>query len=238
MAARRLDPDGGRSLSIVEIGGQDAKFINLQDGRILESDMNRVCSAGTGTFLEEQALAHGVDDIARFGELAAKGVRPPDLGQTCTVFVADVAAEALAEGFSREDIFAGLQYSVIRNYRHRVMGNRRFGERIFFQGKPATSASLARTLAAVTGREVWVPPNPGAMGAIGIAMLAAETVRQEEPRAQPGTAARSGMASTCGAWSRPPSPGGASSSAATPTAGTCAASRPRRWSRTGGRPRW
>nr|MCU0258662.1 hypothetical protein [Solirubrobacteraceae bacterium] len=178
-AAKRLDPDGGRSLSIVEIGGQDAKFINVQDGRILESDMNRVCSAGTGSFLEEQALAHGLDDIGEFGEIAAKGTRPPDLGQTCTVFVADVAAEALAQGFTREDIFAGLQYSVIRNHKHRVMGQRRFLDRVFFQGKPATNPSLARTLAAVTGREVWVPPDPGAMGAIGIAQLATVAARLE-----------------------------------------------------------
>jgi activator of 2-hydroxyglutaryl-CoA dehydratase len=104
----RFDTDDGRSLSIVEIGGQDAKFINLRDGRVLESDMNRVCSAGTGSFLEEQAQAHGLDDIAQFGVLAARSRRPPDLGQTCTVFVADVAAEALADGFSRDDIFAGL----------------------------------------------------------------------------------------------------------------------------------
>ena len=173
-AAVRCDADGGRSLSIVEIGGQDAKFINVRDGRVLESDMNRVCSAGTGSFLEEQALAHGLDDIAGFGALAARSHRPPDLGQTCTVFVADVAAEALADGFSRADIFAGLQYSVIKNYIGRVMGDRRFSERVFFQGKPASNPSLARTLAAVTGREVVVPPNPGAMGALGIALLAAE----------------------------------------------------------------
>ena len=171
-AAVRFDADGGRSLSIVEIGGQDAKFINVRDGRVLESDMNRVCSAGTGSFLEEQALAHGLDDIAGFGALAARSVRPPDLGQTCTVFVADVADEALADGFDRDDIFAGLQYSVIKNYIGRVMGDRRLLDRVFFQGKPASNPSLARTLAAVTGREVVVPPDPGAMGALGIALLA------------------------------------------------------------------
>jgi len=171
-AAARLDPDGGRSLSIVEIGGQDAKFITVRDGRVVDSDMNRVCSAGTGSFLEEQAVALGLDDIARFGELAARATAPPDLGQTCTVFVTDLVAEALADGFTREDVFAGLQYSVIRNYRNRVMGNRRLLDRVFFQGKPATNSSLARTLAAVTGREVIVPADPGAMGAIGIALLA------------------------------------------------------------------
>jgi activator of 2-hydroxyglutaryl-CoA dehydratase/predicted nucleotide-binding protein (sugar kinase/HSP70/actin superfamily) len=194
-AAKRLDPDCGRSLSIVEIGGQDAKFINVQGGRILESDMNRVCSAGTGSFLEEQALAHGLDDIAGFGEIAARGTRPPDLGQTCTVFVADVAAEALAQGFTREDIFAGLQYSVIRNHKHRVMGQRRFLDRVFFQGKPATNGSLARTLAAVTGREVWVPADPGAMGAIGIAQLAIAEAGEELAAAEALDLARLSQAS-------------------------------------------
>ena len=172
-AAAGLDPDGGRSLSIVEIGGQDAKFINVENGRVVDADMNRVCSAGTGSFLEEQAIAHGVDDIAEFGRLAALSDGPPDLGQTCTVFVADVAAEALGDGFSREDIFAGLQHSVVRNYRSRVMGQRRLLDRVFFQGKPATDPALSRTLAAVLEREVIVPADPGAMGAVGIALLAA-----------------------------------------------------------------
>ena len=176
VAASLLDPDGGRSLSIVEIGGQDAKFINVEGGRVVDADMNRVCSAGTGSFLEEQAVAHGIDDIVEFGRLAARSEGPPDLGQTCTVFVADVAAEALGDGFSREDIFAGLQQSVVRNYRSRVMGQRRLLGRVFFQGKPATDPSLARTLAAVLEREVYVPADPGAMGAVGIALLAAREV--------------------------------------------------------------
>ena len=174
-AAAGLDPDGGRSLSIVEIGGQDAKFINVENGRVVDADMNRVCSAGTGSFLEEQAIAHGVHDIVEFGRLAALSDGPPDLGQTCTVFVADVAAEALGDGFTRDDIFAGLQHSVVRNYRSRVMGQRRLLDRVFFQGKPATDPSLARTLAAVLEREVVVPDDPGAMGAIGIALLAGRT---------------------------------------------------------------
>ncbi len=175
-AAAWYDDEGGRSLSIIEIGGQDAKFINVRDGTVVESDMNRVCSAGTGSFLEEQALDMGLDDIAQFGQLAAAGQTPPDLGQTCTVFVSDLAAEALADGYTRADIFAGLQYAIIRNYRSRVMGDRRLLDRVFFQGKPASNVSLARTLAAITGREVLVPPDPGAMGAVGIALLAREAL--------------------------------------------------------------
>lgn len=176
VAAARYDPDGGRSLSIVEIGGQDAKFINVRGGAVLDSDMNRACSAGTGSFLEEQAVLYGVDDIVRFGEMAGTGENPPDLGQMCTVFVADKAADALNDGYSLSDVFAGFQYAVVRNYKNRVMGNRQFLDRIFFQGKPASSDSLAQVLSRVTGREVCVPPNPGAMGAIGIALLARQAL--------------------------------------------------------------
>ncbi len=173
-AAIRCDEEGGRSISVVEIGGQDAKFIQIAGGQIVESDMNKACSAGTGSFLEEQAVFYGVHDIAEFTEMAQRAARPPDLGQMCTVFVAEAASEAHNEGFAIEDLFGGFQYSVIHNYIHRVMGQRTFGERVFFQGKPAAGPSLAWTLAAVTGREVVVPPNPGAMGAWGIGLCAVD----------------------------------------------------------------
>ena len=178
-AAIRCDPDHGRSLSVVEIGGQDAKFIQIVGGQIVESDLNKACSAGTGSFLEEQALLYGLDDVTEFTRLAMDASRPPDLGQMCTVFVADAAGAAAGEGFAREDLFGGFQYAVIHNYLHRVMGQRTFGERIFFQGKPATGPSLGWTLAAVSGREVWVPPNPGAMGAFGIGLRARSLLGRE-----------------------------------------------------------
>jgi hypothetical protein len=185
-AAIRCDEDRGRSLSIVEIGGQDAKYIEVSEGRIVQSDMNRACSAGTGSFLEEQGALYGIEDITEFTSIARRGERPPDLGQMCTVFVADAAAEALSGGFSLPDVFGGFQYAVINNYLNRVMGQRTFGDRVFFQGKPATGPSLAWTLAAVTGRDVVVPPNPGAMGAWGIGLMAREDIgpnrlREAEP---------------------------------------------------------
>jgi activator of 2-hydroxyglutaryl-CoA dehydratase/predicted nucleotide-binding protein (sugar kinase/HSP70/actin superfamily) len=174
-AAIRCDPGRGQSLSIVEIGGQDAKFIQIVGGQIVESDMNKACSAGTGSFLEEQATLYGVHAIEDVAQLAAQATACPDLGQMCTVFIAETATQARAQGFSIADLFAGFQYAVIRNYMNRVMGTRVFKERIFFQGKPASNPSLAWTLAAAADREVTVPHNPGAMGAWGIALCAAET---------------------------------------------------------------
>ncbi|MCP4960420.1 MAG: hypothetical protein GY925_14275 [Actinomycetia bacterium] len=175
-AATRCDVDGGADLSVIEIGGQDAKYIRVQGGRIVESDMNKACSAGTGSFLEEQATIYDIEDIEDFVELASRAERPPDLGMLCTVFVAEAASQAANEGFGRDDIFAGFQYSIIHNYLNRVMGQRTPGERIFFQGKPASNPSLAWTLASVTGREIVVPPNPGAMGAWGIGLCAIDEI--------------------------------------------------------------
>ncbi len=178
-AAIRCDDRNGADLSVVEIGGQDAKFIQIRGGQIVESDMNKACSAGTGSFLEEQAALYGVSEIEDFTRLAEEAQGPPDLGQMCTVFVAEAAADAHAEGADLPELFGGFQYAVIHNYLHRVMGQRTFGERVFFQGKPATGPALAWTLAAVSEREVIVPPNPGAMGAWGVALVAADLLGTE-----------------------------------------------------------
>jgi len=162
-AANHCDGDAGGDLSVIEIGGQDAKYIRLQGGRIVESDMNKACSAGTGSFLEEQAAFYDVDDIGEFVRLASAATRPPDLGLMCTVYVADAASEALKDGFELADVFAGFQYSVINNYLTRVMGQRTLGKKIFFRGsQPPTGVGVDP--AAVTGRDIVVPPNPGPWG--------------------------------------------------------------------------
>lgn len=187
-AAMHCDPECGQDFSLIEIGGQDAKYARVSGGRIIESDMNKACSAGTGSFLEEQGQFYDVHDIEKFVSLAESAERPPDLGQMCTVYVADAGAEALKDGFELADIFAGFQYSIIHNYLDRVMGQRTLGKKVFFQGKPASNASLAWTLAAVTGREITVPPNPGAMGAWGIGLCATKQIGAEILLTQPDLA--------------------------------------------------
>ena len=175
-AATQVDPEGGRDLSVIEIGGQDAKYVRLSGGRIVESDLNKACSAGTGSFLEEQAALYDVGDIEEVTRLAREADRPPDLGLMCTVYVAEAAGAALKDGFTMGDVFAGFQYSIVHNYLSRVMGQRTLAETVFLQGKPAQNPGLAWTLAAVTGRKIVVPPNPGAMGAWGIGLCAIDQV--------------------------------------------------------------
>jgi activator of 2-hydroxyglutaryl-CoA dehydratase/predicted nucleotide-binding protein (sugar kinase/HSP70/actin superfamily) len=185
-AAIHCDPDKGKDMSIIEIGGQDAKYARIRGGRIIESDMNKACSAGTGSFLEEQANCYDITDIGEFAKLARDAKRPPDLGQMCTVYIAESGAEALKEGFTLGDVFAGFQYAVVHNYLNRVMGQRTLGEKIFFQGKPASNDSLAWTLASVTGRKIVVPPNPGAMGAWGIGLCTIKELGKEKLKATVG----------------------------------------------------
>jgi len=160
--------------TVVDIGGQDAKFTRLENGRVTDSCMNTVCSAGTGSFLAEQLQLLGLKDIGQLGKMALKSPRAVDLGQHCAVFIAEQIDETKRKGAKLEEIAAGLYYSIIKNYNNRVKGLREYGRKIFLQGKPAENLALACALAKVTGQQIVIPPSPGSMGALGIALLAKE----------------------------------------------------------------
>ncbi len=162
--------------TIFEIGGQDAKFIRLEQGRVIDAAMNEACSAGTGSFIAEQgAKFDGIgDDVQRLSALALRADKGISLGQHCSVFMAEVIDQAIAEGADRKSIIAGLHDSVIQNYLNRVKGSRSIGERIFCQGMPFKSEALAAAVARQTGRDVVVPANPGTIGALGIGLLACD----------------------------------------------------------------
>ena len=162
--------------TIFEIGGQDAKYIRLEGGRVIDAAMNEACSAGTGSFIAEQgAKFEGVgDDVVKLGQLALNADHGVSLGQHCSVFMAEVIDEAIALGEGRDAIIAGLYDSIIQNYLNRVKGSRSVGQRIFCQGMPFSSDALAAAVTRQTGRDVVVPPNPGTIGAFGIALLARE----------------------------------------------------------------
>lgn len=160
--------------TIFEIGGQDAKYIRLEGGRVIDAAMNEACSAGTGSFIEEQGGRFaGRPDVVQMGRLAMAAPGGVSLGQHCSVFMAEVIDEAVAAGVEQPVIMAGLYDSIIQNYLNRVKGCRSVGRVVFCQGMPFASDALAAAVARQTGSEVIVPPNPGTVGALGIALLAA-----------------------------------------------------------------
>jgi predicted CoA-substrate-specific enzyme activase len=168
-AAVEIAPDVD---TIFEIGGQDSKYIHVRDGHIDDFVMNKICAAGTGSFLEEQAEHLGVAIIDEFSRLAAVSAAPSDLGCQCTVFMHSEVVAAQRRGASTRDLCAGLACSVARNYLERVVSGRPVGRRIMFQGGVASNPSVVAAFQQILGAPVRVHPYARVSGAIGAALLA------------------------------------------------------------------
>lgn len=195
-AAKAYDPSAD---TVIEIGGQDSKFIRLQHGAVIDFEMNKVCAAGTGSFLEEQARKLEVP-VEQMGALALTSSRPEHLGERCTVFMESSLSTRLLQGALLNDLVAGLCYGVAANYLNRVAGGKQVGERIVFQGGVAHNTGVVAALRQLTGKAVTAVPHAGITGCIGAALLVMDAgIRQshfigfpalpERPLASPKAAA-------------------------------------------------
>lgn len=159
--------------TVFEIGGQDSKYIALMAGRVADFQMNRVCAAGTGSFVEEQAARLGIP-LHEYGDLAFASEHPVDLGERCTVFVESAINAALAAGADRCDIAAGLAASTVRNYLHRVVAGKPVGQRIVLQGGVAYNPAIVAAFRQAYGNRITVSPWFAVSGAVGVALIALE----------------------------------------------------------------
>ncbi len=157
--------------TIFEIGGQDSKYISLDQGAVVDFEMNKACAAGTGSFLQEQAqkLDIGIED---FGDVALSSNCPVACGERCSVFMESDLTAHQQSGRRKEDLVAGLCYAIVHNYLNKVVGNRKIGNNIFFQGGVAWNKGVVSAFEKVLGKEVTVPPHHDITGAIGVAILA------------------------------------------------------------------
>ncbi|HOJ43321.1 MAG TPA: acyl-CoA dehydratase activase, partial [Syntrophorhabdaceae bacterium] len=133
-AAINIDPEVD---TIFEIGGQDSKYISIDNGVVVDFEMNKACAAGTGSFLEEQAERLGISIKEEFGKLALSSDMPLKMGERCTVFIESDLVHHQQRGARTEDLVSGLSYSIVASYLNKVVGDRRIGKRIFFQGGTA-----------------------------------------------------------------------------------------------------
>jgi len=156
--------------TIFEIGGQDAKYTYLTNGVPSDYAMNEACSAGTGSFLEESAQESLSINYLDIGKIALKAKNPPNFNDQCAAFISSDIKNAAHENIPKEDIVAGLVYSICLNYVNRVKGNRPVGKKIFMQGGVCYNKAVPIAMAALTGRNIIVPPEPGLMGAFGVAL--------------------------------------------------------------------
>ena len=158
--------------TIFEIGGQDSKFISIENGVVVDFAMNEACAAGTGSFLEEQAEKLGIGIKGEFAKLALAAPSPTRLGERCTVFMERDVTGWLHKGETVPSLVAGLAYSIALNYLNRVVRGRKIGNAIYFQGGTAYNDAVTAAFASLLGKKITVPPYNGVMGAIGMALIA------------------------------------------------------------------
>ena len=172
-AAKKFMP---KVTSIIDIGGQDMKYIKLKNNSIDNIMLNEACSSGCGSFLE--TFAKSLDlTIEEFVKEAINSKAPVDLGSRCTVFMNSKIKQAQKEGHSVGDISSGLSYSIIKNAIQKVMKVRdvkTLGKNIVVQGGTFYNDAVLRAFELVVGRNVVRPDISGLMGAYGAALLAQE----------------------------------------------------------------
>ena len=172
-AAKKFMPD---VTSIVDIGGQDMKYIKLKNNSIENIMLNEACSSGCGSFIETFAKSLGLT-IEEFVQSAIEARNPVDLGSRCTVFMNSKIKQAQKEGYSVGDISAGLSYSVIKNAIQKVMKIRDMkvlGDHIVVQGGTFYNDAVLRAFELLVGKNVIRPDIAGLMGAYGVALLSQE----------------------------------------------------------------
>ncbi|MCP4688887.1 MAG: activase [Desulfobacterales bacterium] len=166
-AAVYFDPEVD---TLFEIGGQDAKYTYITNAVPSDYAMNEACSAGTGSFLEESALETLGVEMPDIADVALQGRRPPNFNDQCAAFISSDIKNAIHEGVAHEDIVGGLVYSICMNYTNRVKGSRPVGKKIFMQGGVCYNRAVPLAMASLVGKPIIVPPEPGLMGAFGVAL--------------------------------------------------------------------
>lgn len=159
--------------TIFEIGGQDSKFIQIENGNIKDFKMNKVCAAGTGSFIEEQAIKFNIP-INDFGDISLKAENPAYLGSECTVFMENKISHHLSNGCKLDDIAAGLCYSIVNNYLQKVVADKKIGDKILLQGGIAYNKGIINAFKAITGKKIYVPNYFSITGAYGAALITME----------------------------------------------------------------
>lgn len=173
-AAANLVPDVD---TIIEIGGQDSKYIKMNNGAVVDFVMNKTCAAGTGSFLAEQADRLGVS-LSSFSDTAINAKKPVDMGTRCTVFIESDLIHHQQNNTPKEDMLAGLSYSVAKNYLEKVSGNRPIGKKIVFQGGVAFNESVVAAFGQLLNKTIVIPPHHEITGALGIAYIALQELQK------------------------------------------------------------
>jgi predicted CoA-substrate-specific enzyme activase len=156
--------------TIIDIGGQDAKVIQLDEaGHTVDFDMNDRCAAGTGKFFEIIAGTLGIP-FAELSEQALQARTAVPISSTCAVFAESEIISRLAEGLPAPDLARGV-FRAVAERLHAMLGRIVVCDPVIMVGGGAC-ACLATELSALISLPVIIPPQGEFFGALGAALFA------------------------------------------------------------------
>jgi activator of 2-hydroxyglutaryl-CoA dehydratase/predicted nucleotide-binding protein (sugar kinase/HSP70/actin superfamily) len=182
MSAKRWFPNVD---VICDIGGQDIKVLFMQNGDVKNFRLSNSCSAGNGMLLQAMADQFGLP-VKEYADVAFQARLAPKFSYGCAVFLDSDRVNFQKEGYSKEELLAGLALVLPKNIWQYVVQIPRMAElgRVFvLQG--GTQKNIAALKAQVDYIEKRVPnadvhlhPHTGEAGAIGAAFEALRVRRR------------------------------------------------------------
>lgn len=155
--------------TILDIGGQDSKVINIdENGNVVNFIMNDKCAAGTGKFLEVTSNKLG-SDIENIDDLA-ENAEPENISSMCTVFAESEIVSLLAQDVTKERIAAGILKS-IANKGVSMLNKGNLEDTIAFTGGLAQSKELVKMLESNLSKKIYIAEDAQIIGALGAAII-------------------------------------------------------------------
>ena len=164
--------------TVIDIGGQDVKVLQVENGVMTNFVMNDKCAAGTGRFLDVMARVLEVK-VEELGDLAAKSTKDVAISSTCTVFAESEVISQLAMDTDKCDIINGIHHSVaarVAGLAHRV-GVR---ELVVMTGGVAQNSGVVKALEEELGHTIHTSPLTQYNGALGAALFAYQRYMKEQ----------------------------------------------------------
>jgi len=177
--------------TVLDIGGQDTKAIQVDDQGVVTSfQMNDRCAAGCGRYLGYIAdeLNLGLHEL---GPLALSAQRVVKVNSTCTVFAGAELRERLGLGERREDILAGLHRSIMLRAMSLLARSGGIENEFTFTGGVCKNAMATKVLRELVdenyGEQITLNAHPDSiyMGALGAALFGLDDVEAGRPAVLP-----------------------------------------------------
>lgn len=167
----------------IDIGGQDAKCMKINNGKLLDFAMNDKCAAGTGRFLEVIAATLGIK-LEDLGDISLKSAKKVEISNLCTIFAQQEVVARLSEGEKPEDIIAGLHDALAS--RVAALARRlKIEPDVVLTGGVAKNVGIVRAMKENLGCELLIPEDPLLTGAMGAAILAKELSSEAIAKGEP-----------------------------------------------------